>query len=92
MIFGGCHLGQGCTILPNGDLLACSRMDSVIGNVGNDSVRNILTNDLCRKYADISGIRKCKECELLQWCRGCRAVGFNATGDLKCADPCCWKE
>ena len=92
MIFDGCHLGQNCAILPNGDVLACRRMESVIGNIKTDRIKDILNSDLCQKYADITNIRKCRECELLQWCRGCRAVGYNASGDLQCEDPCCWKE
>ena len=91
LIFDGCHLGQGCAILPNGDLMACRRMESVVGNVNTAHIRDILTSELCAGYRDIRNIKKCKDCELLQWCRGCRAVGFNATGDLQGEDPCCWK-
>ena len=91
-IFDGCHLGQGCTILANGDIMACRRMESVIGNVKTDNLSEVLTGGLCQSYRDIQNIKKCRDCELHQWCRGCRAVGFNATGDLKAADPCCWKE
>lgn len=90
-IFDGCHLGQGVAILANGDLMACRRMESVIGNVKTGSIHDILSSDLCMEYRKISDIKKCRDCELLQWCRGCRAVGFNATGDLQAEDPCCWK-
>ena len=33
-----------------------------------------------------------RDCELLQVCRGCRAVGCNVTGELRGPDPMCWKE
>ena len=92
IIIDGCHMGQTCSILANGDILACRRMESVIGNVKTSHISDILTGDLCKSYKDIRNIKKCKNCELLQYCRGCRAVGFNATGDLQCEDPCCWKE
>ena len=91
VICDGCHLGQAAAILPNGDLVACRRMDSVTGNVKTDTIHNIVSGGLCSSYRDIRNIKKCKDCELLQWCRGCRAVGFNVTGDLQCEDPCCWK-
>ncbi len=52
----------------------------------------IRNGELCAHYRDIRNIRKCKDCELLQWCRGCRATGYNVTGDLQGEDPCCWKE
>ena len=90
-IFDGCHMGQSCAILANGDLMACRRMESVIGNLKTDNLSEVMKGDLCRSYRDIQNIKKCKDCELHQWCRGCRAVGFNATGDLQAADPCCWK-
>ena len=92
LIFDGCHLGQGVAILSNGDLMACRRMKSVVGNVLTDHIRDAESSDLNRSYRDIQNIKKCRDCELLQWCRGCRAVGFNATGDLQAADPCCWKQ
>jgi radical SAM/SPASM domain protein of ACGX system len=91
-IFDGCHLGQSVSILANGDLMACRRMESVIGNVKTGKIHDILFSDLCMEYRKISDIQKCRDCELLQWCRGCRAVGFNATGDLQAEDPCCWKK
>lgn len=92
VVCDGCHLGQGVSILANGDVLACRRMESVVGNVWNTSLKDIEGSDEVKRYADVKGIKRCKDCELLNWCRGCRAVGFNATGDLNAADPCCWKE
>ena len=71
---------------------ACRRMESVIGNIRETGLRDILCSDLCRQYAEVREIKKCKDCELLNFCRGCRAVGYNATGDLQAADPMCWKE
>ncbi len=90
-IFDGCHLGQGVAILSNGDVMACRRMESVIGNVWTESLYEMREGALCEQFRDIGSIRKCRDCELLQWCRGCRAVGYNVTGDLQETDPCCWK-
>ena len=90
-VFDGCHLGQGICILPNGDLMACRRMESVLGNVKERSFSEIAGGELRRQYTDVKSIQKCRDCELLNFCRGCRAVGYNATGDLHCADPMCWK-
>ena len=88
----GCSLGRGCAILPNGDVMACRRMQSVLGNVRTDSFADIMESDLRREYTDITHIQKCKDCALLKVCRGCRAVGYNVTGDLQGPDPMCWKE
>lgn len=88
----GCSLGAGCAILPNGDVMACRRMESVLGNVKTSSFADIMDSDLRWAYKDIANIEKCRDCELLQVCRGCRAVGYNVTGNLQGPDPCCWKE
>ncbi len=90
-VFDGCHLGQGCAILPNGDLLACRRMESLIGNVKTAHIHDVLDSEECARYMDVKNIKKCRDCELLGFCRGCRAVGYNATGDLQGEDPMCWK-
>ena len=92
IVCDGCHLGRGVSILANGDVLACRRMESVLGNVWTTPLREIETSKERERYADVRQIKRCKDCELINWCRGCRAVGFNATGDLQAADPCCWKE
>lgn len=89
---GGCHLGAKVTICSNGDLLACRRMPSKVGNVRFDKIIDVERGDGIRRFAQVDGIKGCKDCELLMWCRGCRAVGYNATGDLQAADPMCWKQ
>ena len=91
-VFDGCHMGQGVCILPNGDAHACRRTDSLVGNVLTDKLADIFASDDLARYAAVGKIEKCKDCELLNWCRGCRAVGINATGNLQAADPMCWKE
>jgi radical SAM protein with 4Fe4S-binding SPASM domain len=93
VIFGGCHLGQTCCILPDGDVMACRHMEqSVIGNLFREHLHEILTGRRCAVYFEVRNIRKCRDCELLFFCRGCRAAGVNMTGDLQAEDPCCWKE
>ena len=89
---GGCNLGGKSTIASNGDLLACRRMDSVVGNISRDHLYDVDTGDAMRAYAQVDRIEKCRECELLMWCRGCRAVGVNASGNLQATDPMCWHE
>ena len=71
--------------------MACRRMESVLGNVKTCSLADIMDGDRRRAFTDIAHIQKCGDCELLQVCRGCRAVGYNVTGDLKGPDPMCWK-
>lgn len=93
MIYGGCSCGN-ChiTILPNGDIYACRR-------VQNSKVSNIFENRLAdvwvcqmERYRDFTRFKKCSKCELKAFCRGCPAVASGAHGDFYDADPQCWKE
>ncbi len=90
-VCGGCHLGSKATICANGNLLACRRTPSLVGNIATDNLWDVEHGEAIRTYAQVEGIKGCQDCELLYWCRGCRAVGINATGDLLAADPMCWK-
>ena len=90
VICDGCHLGSRATIASNGDLLACRRMTSVVGNIATSHLSDVEDGAAMRAYRRVDAIRGCADCKLLMWCRGCRAVGFNVTGDLQAADPMCW--
>ena len=90
VICDGCHLGQRAIIASNGDLLACRRMESFVGNLARDRLEDVEEGDAMRALRKVDAIKGCSSCKLLMWCRGCRAVGFNVTGDLQAADPMCW--
>ena len=92
VIYGGCHCGGShLTILPNGDVYACRR-------VQNSRVGNVLTDDLdwiwvgpMDAYRHYNQFKKCANCELMPWCRGCPAVSSAKDGDFYASDPQCWK-
>ena len=92
VVCDGCHLGVSGIIASNGDLLACRRMDSVVGNISEGHLADIEASEAMRAYREVGAIKGCSDCKLLMWCRGCRAVGYNATGDLQAADPMCWHQ
>lgn len=85
---GNCHL----TILPNGDVYACRRMASVVGNAHTDRLYEVFVGDKMDKYRDYDKFQKCAACELLRFCRGCPAVAYGHTGDMYAPDPQCWKD
>ena len=92
VIYDGCHCGI-ChmTILPNGDVLACRRMNSKIGSVFETPMYDLFTGrelDACRDY---DKFEKCSKCELLRFCRGCPAVAYGYAGSMYAPDPQCWK-
>ena len=42
MIYNGCHCGTGhMTVLPTGDVYACRRMESKVGNVAENSLEEL---------------------------------------------------
>jgi radical SAM/SPASM domain protein of ACGX system len=92
MIYGGCNCGN-ChlTILPTGDLYACRRFDSKVGNVFEERIADVWVSEM-EVYRDYTKFNKCAKCELLAWCRGCPAVSYGTTGDFYGNDPQCWKE
>jgi radical SAM/SPASM domain protein of ACGX system len=93
LIYDGCHCGIGhMTILPTGDVFACRRMDSKVGNVFENSLYDIFLGENLDKYRLFDNFEKCSKCELKGYCRGCPAVSFGYTGSMYSADPQCWKD
>ena len=93
MIYDGCHLAiSHMTILPTGDVYACRRMESKIGNVFDTSMYDLFMGADMEKYRDFDKFEKCNKCELRGFCRGCPAVTYGYTGNMYAPDPQCWKE
>ena len=92
-IYDGCNCAN-ChmTILPNGDVYACRRMESLIGNAFSESMKDIFLGEKMDKYREYDKFEKCSKCELLRFCRGCPAVAYGYTHNSYAADPQCWKE
>ncbi|MDF2845858.1 MAG: Radical domain protein, partial [Herbinix sp.] len=92
-IYDGCNCAN-ChmTILPNGDVYACRRMESLIGNAFSESMKDIFLGEKMDKYREYDKFEKCSKCELLRFCRGCLAVAYGYTHNSYAADPQCWKE
>ena len=87
----GCHLGSGhLTILPTGEVYACRRMESSVGNVGTETLTDIYFGDRLAGYRRVGRYEKCAGCPLHGWCRGCPAVAFGYTHNRYAPDPQCW--
>ena len=93
MIYDGCNCAN-ChlTILPKGEVYACRRFESNIGNVFNEKLFDIFTGDNINQYRDYEKFEKCSKCELKRFCRGCPAVTYGYTGNFYGPDPQCWKQ
>lgn len=92
VIYDGCNCGN-ChlTICPNGDIYACRRFESKVGNVFDDKLSDVWLNEM-EKYREYENFEKCSKCELLAFCRGCPAVAYGKTHNFYSPDPQCWKE
>jgi MoaA/NifB/PqqE/SkfB family radical SAM enzyme len=76
---GGCAAGvSGLTILSDGTITPCRRLDVPIGNVKRDSLRELWAAspllDALRDRSRYEG--KCGTCSRWAGCRGCRAVAY----------------
>ena len=93
-IGGGCSAGlNGLTIMPNGDVMPCRRLNLIIGNLLKDNLFEIwYSSPILWDLRDRTKIRKCGKCPNLHNCSGCRAVAYAVTGDYLEKDPQCWKK
>ena len=92
---GGCT-GFGCgaafnflTLLPDGEVHACRKFPSFLGNVFNDSLADIYDSELARQYR--AGSASCNSCPIKPSCGGCLANVFSHNLDIfKDRDPHCF--
>jgi radical SAM/SPASM domain protein of ACGX system len=92
-IYDGCHCGIGhITILPNGDVYACRRMESKVGNIFLNHLIDIWNSKELDEYRKVDEFTKCSKCKLKLFCRGCPAVTKGLTGNMYNEDPQCWME
>ena len=94
--FGGCT-GYGCgasfnfmTLLADGEVHACRKFPSPIGNVLTDSLADIYDSHAARRYR--GGSAACTGCELRAVCGGCLAVTAGLGSDpFTERDPYCFR-
>ncbi len=92
-VVDGCNLGRNhVTILPDGTVYACRRMESPIGNIFEKDLYSLWTSEEYDKYRQYDKFTKCSRCNLRAFCRGCPSVTYGYTHNMYDADPQCWKE
>jgi len=95
--FGGCT-GYGCgaafnfvALLSDGEVHACRKFPSLIGNINADRLVDIYQSERARQYR--TGSEACRDCSLNVVCRGCPAVTYSCGLDVfKDKDPYCFKQ
>jgi radical SAM protein with 4Fe4S-binding SPASM domain len=89
-----CSIGyDGLCIMPDASVLACRRLPISIGDLKNDSIEKIwFESELLCQIRDKRNLKgKCKSCEHIPRCSGCRSMAYAITGDYLSEDPQCWK-
>ncbi|MFT5700510.1 MAG: selenobiotic family peptide radical SAM maturase [Desulforhopalus sp.] len=94
---GGCA-GVGCgaafnfvSLLPDGEVHACRKLPSLLGNIYKESLTDIYHTSLAERYR--LGSSACSGCEIRPACGGCPAVSFGFGQDIfNDLDPYCFKE
>jgi selenobiotic family peptide radical SAM maturase len=95
--YGGGCAGYGCgagfnfiSLLPDGEVHACRKLPSFIGNLYEQSLAEIYHGSLAAHYR--RGSEACKDCEIRPVCGGCLAVAHGYGLDIfRDIDPYCWK-
>lgn len=93
-LFGGCT-GFGCgaafnfmALLPDGEVHACRKFPSLIGNIAAASLGDIYDGQAAFRYRTRS--EACRECSIVATCGGCPAVVSGLGLDIaKDRDPFC---
>jgi len=95
-IISGCTAGINMIhIHSNGDVGICTFLNNKLGNIFNNSLKDIWNNR--NKISDINRLinkdyeGKCKTCPDKFICGGCRARAFHIKKNLFEHDPYCWK-
>jgi len=96
-LFGGCA-GYGCgaafnfvALLPDGEVHACRKFPSKIGNAYEQSLEKIYHSTRARRYR--SGCSECAPCPIRPVCGGCLAVAYGCGVDVFAEkDPLCLLE
>lgn len=94
-VFGGCA-GHGCgaafnfvSVLADGEVHACRKFPSAIGNIFTDTLAAIYDSAQAEAYRQ--GSVECQGCRLRPVCGGCLAVVHGLGLDpLQVRDPYCW--
>jgi selenobiotic family peptide radical SAM maturase len=93
-LFGGCA-GYGCgaafnfvALLPDGEVHACRKFPSLIGNVRRQSIEEIYSSKAAGRYRERPP--GCRDCPLCLVCGGCLAVIHGLGHDDLGRDPYCF--
>lgn len=92
VIGGGCAAGfSGLALMPDGDVMACRRINKVIGNIKKQSFFEIWYSspDLW-ELRERDKLGECSACKYNELCSGCKAISLSVYGNYFKKDIHCW--
>lgn len=91
LIYDGCHINQDSLCIgTNGDVFACMRVNSKLGNILESDLEKIYCSVEAEYFRNYDKYEGCSICKFKNFCRGCHAVADGLYGDFYKADPQCW--
>jgi selenobiotic family peptide radical SAM maturase len=96
-LFGGCA-GFGCsaafnfiTVLPDGEVHACRKLPSPLGNILENNLLELYDSEPARRYR--AGTAACRACPIRPVCGGCLAVAYGMGLNIfEDRDPFCFMD
>ena len=90
----GCHAGIFYfSLRPNGDVYPCTFLPIKVGNVRDQSLRDIWYNSGVLKELRERQLKgECGACEYRATCGGCRGRAYACSGDYLASDPVCLRD
>lgn len=88
-----CHrIYCGCYVTAAGNVQPCSGVAVTFGNIRRQKLVDIINKPTFRKlrYVERNIGGKCRTCQYLGLCYGCRGNAYQITGDPFAGDPGCW--
>lgn len=80
------------TIMPNGDVYPCMVLQVKLGNIRQQSLKEIWGNSpILKRLRNRDNLKgKCNRCKYRDSCGGARCKAYEKTGDFLAEDPTCW--
>ncbi|MCD6367904.1 MAG: radical SAM protein [Candidatus Aenigmarchaeota archaeon] len=83
-----CPIGKHLCILADGIVLSCRKLPIPIGKLPEQNFEEIINSKKMKYIMEDRGINRKKNCK--RYVRGCAAMSYALTGDIRNPDPNCW--
>jgi radical SAM protein with 4Fe4S-binding SPASM domain len=87
-----CTLGYNVTVTPTGEIIPCIMLrNASLGNICERDLISVWSDPVSQGYREGIYLKgKCRTCEYMHICRGCRGRAAGMVTDMFAEDPLCW--